>query len=112
MRSEFWLELDDIPERFCSLDEPNQFDDRPSSPGGVSALITNNLLRIQQLPSTGAVRISPELPHLDLNEPISLRYGARTERIDYKPSERDMLEDFRERRDRQRLCYMKVLIRK
>lgn len=108
-RSWYWLELDSIADRFVSMDEPSTYDDAPSGNGRVEAEINGNLVRIRSLPGDATLRLSPDLPEVNLGEPIRiLRSGSRSQKIDYKPSTRDLLEDFRLRRDRARLCYMKV----
>ena len=111
-RSWFWLELDDIPDRFVSLDEPNTYDDRPERKGVVSAEMRNNVFRIRQIPSTGTLRLSPDIPRFDPAEPVKVQFGSRLRSVEYQPSTWDLLEDYRTRRDRSRLCYMKVPLRK
>ena len=106
----FWLELNGIPERFVSLDDPGTPEDRPEREGHIEAEINGNLIRIKTLPGDGALRLSPEIPELDLGEPIRISKGGRLQRVEYEPSLRDLMDDFRVRRDRARLCFMKVPI--
>ena len=108
-----WLELESIPQRFVSLDGPNTPEDRPETDGHVEASVSEggNLIRIKALPGNGWLRVSEAIPKLDLQKPIKILSSGRTQRFDFKPSTRDMLEDFRTRRDRTRLCFMKVPIK-
>lgn len=113
----WWLQLQEVPQRFTCLEAPSTFDTRPTDiagkvPGNVSARLGENLIRIASIPADGFIRLSPDLPGIDLNQPISLRIGTKSQKLDYEPSVRDMLEDFYENRDRSRLCYMKIPIEK
>lgn len=108
-----WIGMDSIEPRFTSLDEPLSPDDRPESEGHVQAEINQkaNAIRIRSLPGNGFVRLSPDIPELDLAKTVVvIRSGNRPQQIDYQPSLLDLLEDFRERRDRSRFYFMKVAI--
>ena len=112
-----WLSLDQIPQRFACLDSPTNYDARPTdtpgtTPGKLSARITGNFIRLASLPTGGYIRLSPQLPDIDLQKPITMRIGSRSESIDFEPSVRDLLSDFYLHRDRSRFCYMKVPFQK
>ncbi|MEZ6130414.1 MAG: hypothetical protein R3C59_17150 [Planctomycetaceae bacterium] len=110
-QSWFWLELDSIPERFVGMDHASTFDDQPSAEGTVAARINSqaNLIHLRTLPDDVHLRLGPNTPGLNLAEKINVRsVSGRIQSIQYEPSVRDLLEDFRIRRDRSRLCYMKV----
>ncbi len=109
----YWIELESISQQHVSLDGPNSPDDRPDSKGEVEAEISekSNLIRITSLPGQGFVRLSPDLPGIDLSKTIRIqRVGKRHKQVDYQPSLRDLMEDFRARRDASQLCFMKVPI--
>lgn len=112
-----WLELSQIPDRFACLDAPSTFSTSPreipgKAPGRLSAKITGNVVRLSSLPASGFVKLSPRLTGIDFDESISIRTGTRTKSVMYEPSIGDLLDEFYVQRDRKRLCYMKVPIRK
>lgn len=112
-----WLSLEEIPGRFACLDAPTNYSARPAdtpgtTPGSLSAKMTGNFFRLASLPSNGYLRLSPDLPDIDLQKPITLRVGAKSIKVDYEPSVQDLLSDFYVHRDRSRFCYMKVPFRK
>lgn len=112
-----WLELSQIPDRFACLDSPSTFSTSPreipgKSPGRLSAKITGNFVRLSSLPAPGFVKLSPRMTGLDINESISIRTGTRTKTVMYEPTIGDLLDDYYVQRDRRRLCFMKVPIRK
>lgn len=109
-QSWFWLELGRISERYISLDDPGTPEDRPENHGQVDAEINGNSIRIRSLPGPAELRLSPTVPELDLELPIRISRTGRSQRVEYRASIRDLLDDFRERRDRTRLCFMKVPI--
>ena len=105
-----WITLDGVPSRFCSMDDANTPDSRPVAQTKVSGTIGRNLIRITSLPESGFIRISPEMPELDLESPFTVRIGSGSEKYEFEPSVRDLLDDFRVYRDRMRLCYMRIPI--
>ncbi|MDG1897567.1 MAG: alpha/beta hydrolase-fold protein [Fuerstiella sp.] len=107
----FWLELESLPERFAQFEYPTGYDDRPGSPtGSIDAGINGNYIRITSLPTKdAAIRISPDMPGLDIEQKITIRVAGRNAQVErFVASARDMLEDFRTNRDRSRLCHMKI----
>ncbi len=111
----FWLTLADLPQRIRVLDEPNEWNDVVSAKGQVKADINGsaNLIRLLALPADVTLRLSPGLPDLDLTQPITIiNVNQRRQKVDYVPSTRDLLSDFRDRRDRKQLCFMKVSVRR
>ncbi|MEQ9411069.1 MAG: hypothetical protein RIK87_25380 [Fuerstiella sp.] len=105
----YWLELESIQERFVSMDQPSTPEDRPTADGHIDAEINGNMIRLRTLPGPGFVRLSPDVPELNLGEPVRIAFSGRgVTKVDYIPSLRDLLEDYRRRRDRTRLCLMKV----
>lgn len=109
----YWLTLDEIPERFWRLEQPSTWRDSPSSAVQVEATINGrgNLIRLKRLPSSVTLRLSANLPGVDLTKPITvIGVDGRRQTIEFAPSTRDLLDDFRERRDRKQLCLMKVAI--
>lgn len=110
-RSWYWLELDSIPDRFVGLEQASGWDDQPTASGTVAVRINGrgNLIRLRTLPGDAALRLGPSTPGLDLTQKINIRtVSGRSQQIEYEPSLRDLLNDFRERHDTSRLCYMKV----
>ena len=110
----FWLELDSLPERFAQFEYPTGYDDRPGgATGNIDAGINGNYIRITSLPSkNAAIRLSPDIPGLDVEQKITIRVAGRNAQVErYVASVRDMLDDFRKSRDRARLCYMKIHLR-
>lgn len=113
----WWIQLQDIPSRFHCLDAANTAESRPTDvagrvPGSLSVSVSKNLIRFTSLPADGYIRLSPEMPGIDLEQSLNIRVGRKSQKIDYRPSIRDMLEDFYENRDRERLSYMKIPIAK
>jgi pimeloyl-ACP methyl ester carboxylesterase len=110
----FWLELDSLPERFAQFEYPTSYDDRPGgATGNIDAGINGNYIRITSLPSkNAAIRLSPDIPGLDVEQKITIRVAGRNAQVErYAASVRDLLDDFRKHRDRARLCYMKIHLR-
>ena len=110
----FWLELDSLPERFAQFEYPTGYGDRPGgAPGTIDAGINGNYIRITSLPSkNAAIRLSPHIPGLDLEQKITIRVAGRNAQVErYVASVRDMLDDFRKSRDRARFCHMKIHLR-
>ena len=69
------------------------------------------MIRLQRLPANATLRLSANVPQLDLSKPITvISVDGRKQKVEFDPSTRDLLDDFRERRDRQQLCLMKVQI--
>ncbi len=109
----YWLTLDEIPERFQRLEQPTTWRDSPSSVVQVEATVSGkaNLIRLKRLPSNATLRLSANLPDIDLTKPITvISVDGRRQTVEFQPSTRDLLDDFRERRDHKQLCLMKVLI--
>lgn len=107
----WWLQMSSIDDRFATMDGINEVDDVPETRGRIEVDAgPNNYIRIDKLPGKAVVRLSPEIPGMDLGKEIRIRRGSRSQRVTYEPSVRDMLEDFRERRDRKHLCFMKVVV--
>jgi len=105
----FWLKLNSVPMSNISLDEPSTWNDRPRRNGTVSAKISGNLVRLSSLPDDATLYLSPELPGLDVRQSVTVvSVRGKSQKITYTPRLRDMLEHFREWRDRERLCYMTV----
>lgn len=107
----FWLGLSEVSDRSRSLEKPTTWQHVPTSNMSVAGEINGagNLIRLTSLPGNAIVRLSPNLPEIDLAKPITIRnVRGRDEKVDYVPSTRDLLDDFRDRRDRKRLCFMKV----
>ncbi|MEO2019891.1 MAG: alpha/beta hydrolase [Fuerstiella sp.] len=110
----FWLEIDSLPLRFAQFEFPTNYDDGPQgAPGNIDAQINGNYIRITSLPTkNAAIRLSPDIPGLDLEQKITIRVAGRNAQVErFVASVRDMLDDFRKYRDRSRLCYMKIRLR-
>lgn len=107
-QSWFWLELNKIEDKYIGLDDPSTPEDRPEHQGKVDAEINGNLIRVRSLPALAFLRLGPICPEIDLEQPIRISRSSRIQKIDYEPSLRDLLDDFRNRRDRSRPCFMKV----
>lgn len=111
----YWLTLDAIPERFQRLEQRTTWRDSPGSAVQVEATINGNgnLIRLKRLPCSATLRLSANLPGIDLSKPITVvGVDGRRQTIEFDPSTRDLLDDFRERRDRKQPCLMKVPIRR
>jgi pimeloyl-ACP methyl ester carboxylesterase len=109
----YWLTLDEIPARHQRLEKPTTWRESPGSAVRVVAQISGagNLIRLQRMPANATLRLSANVPQLDLSKPITvISVDGRKQTVEFDPSTRDLLDDFRERRDRQQLCLMKVPI--
>ncbi|MCP4508439.1 MAG: hypothetical protein GY826_18870, partial [Fuerstiella sp.] len=107
----FWLEIDSLPQRFAQFEYATRYDDGPQgTPGSIDAQINGNYIRITSMPAKdAAIRLSPHIPGLDLEQKVTIRVAGRNAQVErYVASVRDMLDDFRMYRDRSRLCYMKI----
>ncbi|MEZ6063863.1 MAG: hypothetical protein R3C19_26245 [Planctomycetaceae bacterium] len=108
-RSWYWLQLDSIPDDQVSLDAANTHEETPEHTASLNAWLTaNNGVQIRTMPGPGSVKLSPDLPGIDINKQIVIVSGGRRTRVDYKPSLRDLLDEFRSTADRKRLCFMKI----
>ena len=108
----FWLGVNEIPSRFASMDGPSTPEMTPGASAKISAAVSRNVIRVNSIPGDGFIRLSPELPGIDIEKPITVRVGGSLTKISFDPSIRDLLEDYRIYRDRSRLAFMKVAIQK
>ncbi len=107
-----WIQLTNLPERYAQLDGPTQWADEGFKPAELEArLSNNNILRISAAPSPVTLRLSPEMPVIDLQKPLIVVSGREKTVINFRPAFSDMLEELRLTGDRKRLCYMKVPLR-
>lgn len=112
-RNWYWLNLDDVPREFAQLDAPSSPTDSPTKYASLSARLTsNNALMIRSIPSSATLNLNPRMPGIDIAKPILVRVGSKSQRINFNPSVRDMLEELRLTGERERLCYMKVRLEK
>ena len=109
-RSWSWLELADIPSQFCQLDAPSVWSDAEFRAATLAAEVTrNNGIVITRSPTDKiTIKLSPDLPDIDLNKPVTIRSGRERRSVDYSPQIKDMLEELYQTGERQRLCFMKV----
>ena len=99
-----WLEFRSIPRKYQTLEQPVASDDAPSDGAFVSAEIGgNNSISIGRLPDDVFVKLSPDLPDIDVSKPVLIRAGGKTRRVDFNPSVRDLLEEYRRTGDHIRL---------
>ncbi len=108
-----WLELQSLPAQSARLDQPSSWSDGPFQPAGLEARLTkNNAIRIIRAPQTAmTLKLSPGMPGIDLEKPVSIVIGSDSRSVDFAPSVADMLEEFRLSGDRTRLCFMKVHVK-
>ncbi|MBL8818803.1 MAG: hypothetical protein JNL58_22430 [Planctomyces sp.] len=105
----FHLLLESIPERFAELDAPSEWRDaRKFRPAPLECRLTeNNGILCSSMPSSAVLMLSPGMPGIDLDKPITIVGGRQRKTIDYAPKIGDMLTEFYETADRDRLCFMK-----
>ena len=98
--------------RYQSLEQPIAANAAPDLGAPISAgLSANNGIVIGKLPADTFLKLSPDMPGIDVSQPVLLRRtGGKSRHVDYQPSARDLLEEFRRTGDRERLCYMSVLV--
>jgi predicted esterase len=107
----YWLELDQLPDSLAAMDTPTAWNETPTAKSRLSVNLTDrNAVRIISQPADILLKLSPEMPGIDLQKTIVVVGGRHTQRIDYSPSLKDMLDEFRATGERRRLCYMKVRI--
>ncbi|MEZ6124950.1 MAG: hypothetical protein R3C49_17535 [Planctomycetaceae bacterium] len=108
----YWLSVNSIPSSFSSLDDGSTFETTPTGNGHVTAELSasnGNLIRLRAVPADAVVYLSPEMPDIDLQQPIRIiRVSGKSIKVDYAPSSRDLLEHFYIHRDRSRTCMMKI----
>ena len=103
-----WVRLNSIPIQFQSLELPTNFNDRISTYARLEVSVSkNNGIRVKA-PAGGFLLLSPEMPGLASEQRISIRRAGTGRGIEYRPSVRDMLDEYAETGERRRLCYMKV----
>ena len=109
-RSWSWLEMEDIPAQFCQLDPPSVWSDTEFRAATLAAEVTrNNGIVITRSPTEKiTIKLSPDLPDIDLNKPIIIRSGRERRTVDYSPQIKDMLEELYQTGERKRLCFMKI----
>lgn len=104
-----WLELDDLPLKSAVLDAPSTNTDGDFRAALLEARITRgNAIFVSRSPSAATLKLSPELPGIDLQKPVTVILGRERRAINFAPSLRDLLEEVRRSGERKRLCYMKV----
>ena len=106
----WWLELDDMKPAVSVNPILWEEADRLKA-GKVSAsLLTENQIRIGQLPADRfTVWLSPQMG-LDMNERVVIRYRSRRFQVDYTGDLEVMLEDARTRADRKRPFWAKIQV--
>lgn len=107
-----WLTLDTIEPRFVSMDGPSTWDQRPRGTGTISARMTSaNAFLLRTLPGDASLQLNPNIPGLDVEQPITIVAGRTRMKINYAPDIADLLTTYRRTGDRKRLCFMHVDIR-
>jgi hypothetical protein len=71
-----------------------------------------NLIRVKSSPSDLTLLLSPEMPGLDVNQPIRIHNGRKTSNVDYHPQISHLLDELYQTGDRSRLCFMRVEVAK
>lgn len=103
-----WIRLDSLPERFQTLEQPTDYQAGVSRFATVEATLSrNNGIRVRA-PSSGVLLLSPDMPGIDTEQPISVRGGRIDDKIEFRPSVRDMLDEYAATGERTRLIYMKL----
>ena len=103
-----WVRLDSIPDRFQTLELPTSVNDSVPRYARLAAhLGKNNGIRVNA-PAGGVIMLSPEMPGIDPANKISIRGKGPDRRIEFRPSVRDMLDEYALTGERSRLCHMKV----
>lgn len=104
-----WLRLNSLPERFQTLEAPTTpTDSIPRYATVEASLAKNNAIRISKAPSAGVILLSSEMPGIDPANNISIRGKGGDKRIEFRPSVRDMLDEYTRTGERSRLVQMKV----
>jgi len=104
-----WLRLNSLPERFQTLEAPTTSTDSIPRYANIEAsLAKNNAIRISKAPSGGVILLSSEMPGIDPTKKISIRGKGADQRIEFRPSLRDMLDEYARTGERSRLVQMKV----
>ena len=107
----WWLELPQLMDNIAV--HPILFDttDGKRAVQIRAAITTDNLIRINQTPAPlNRVLLSPEMG-LDLSKTVTVRSGSRSESFDFDNSIAFMLEDARQRADRQHVFWAEVIVR-
>ena len=104
-----WLRLNSLPERFQTLEAPTTpTDSIPRYATVEASLAKNNAIRISKAPSGGVILLSSEMPGIDPAKKVSIRGKGADKRIEFRPSVRDMLDEYARTGERSRLVQMKV----
>lgn len=104
-----WVQLNSLPPQFAQLDAPSDAMAEGFKPATLNVrLTTRNAIIVESSPAPFSVMLSPEMPGIDLGNPIRIAAGRNSQTVDYQPSLTDLLEHLYRTADRSRLCYMKV----
>jgi poly(3-hydroxybutyrate) depolymerase len=104
-----WLRLKSLPPQFAQLDAPGLATDVGFRPAELKVRCNDkNYIIIDAAPAGMTLFLSPDLPNLDLNKPITVKNGRKDTVVDYRPEISHLLEEFYYSSDHRRLCYMRV----
>lgn len=104
-----WVRLTSLPPQFAQLDAPSDAMAEGFKPATMNIrLTTRNAIIVEATPAPLSVYLSPDMPGIDLANPIRIAAGRNSKTVDYQPSLADLLQRLYETGDRNRLAYMKV----
>ncbi|MBL8809343.1 MAG: hypothetical protein JNM43_04120 [Planctomycetaceae bacterium] len=104
-----WAKLTSLPPQFAQLDAPSDAMAEGFKPATMNVRLTSrNAIIIEAKPAPMTLYLSPEMPGIDLANPIRIAAGRNSKSIDYQPSLPDLLQRLYETGDRSRLAFMKV----
>ncbi|MCA9085410.1 MAG: alpha/beta hydrolase [Planctomycetaceae bacterium] len=111
-RNWYWMEFQELPEKLTPLDEDNTFDQRPEpATGSIHCQVKGNYFKLLSLPSTAFLKLSPAIPGFDPEQPVTIRTSAgRSQNVQFEPSVRDLLNEFRSTHDSRRPCFMRIAL--
>ncbi len=101
----WWVELGTLPERFVVL--PSRWPDPKARPAALEArALPNNRVVVRCGSETATVYLSPHI--VDFKQPISVVINGREVKSDIRPAAAVLLEDVRNRSDRQHPFWARV----
>lgn len=108
-----WVRLKSVPPQFAQMDNPDASFDGAYRPAELNVRRDDrNLIRVKSSPSDLTLLLSPEMPGLDVNQPIRIHNGRKTSNVDYHPQISHLLDELYQTGDRSRLCFMRVEVAK
>ena len=92
----YWANLDGLSNPSGNMDEPTDWNATPERTTRLSVQITSrNSIRVSSQPCDLVIHVSPDLPGIDVQKSITYISGRTRRKVDYAPSLKAMLDEYR-----------------